>query len=67
MREHDRPAELLVGVADVQPEPEVHLDRLVELRVRELLQRPDGLDRGVEPLAVDRPAGLPVPLAVKGH
>ena len=32
VREHERAAELLVGVADVEPEAEVHLDRLVELR-----------------------------------
>ena len=31
VREHQRPAQLLVGVADVQPEAEVHLDGLVEL------------------------------------
>ena len=31
VREHDRPAELLVGVPHVQAEPEVRLDGLVEL------------------------------------
>ena len=32
VREHERAAELLVRVADVEPEAEVHLDGLVELR-----------------------------------
>ena len=32
VRQHQRAAQLLVGVADVEPEVEVHLDRLVELR-----------------------------------
>ena len=32
VREHQRAAQLLVGVADVQAEAEVRLDRLVELR-----------------------------------
>ena len=32
VREHHRPAQLLVGVAHVQAEVQVHLDRLVELR-----------------------------------
>src|SRR5581483_9546669 len=31
VREHERAAQLLVRMADVQAEPEVHLDRLVEL------------------------------------
>ena len=42
VREHQRPAELLVGMADVQAEAEVRLDRLVELRaVAKLLQEPN--------------------------
>ena len=32
VREHQRAAQLLLGVADVEAEVEVHLDRLVELR-----------------------------------
>ena len=32
MREHERAAQLLVGVADVETEAEVQLDRFVELR-----------------------------------
>src|SRR5207248_3826669 len=67
VREHERPAELLVGMADVEAEPEVHLDRLVELDAVEALQDADRLDRRVRLLAVDRPPGLPVPLAVLCH
>src|SRR6185312_6494398 len=67
VRQHHRPAQLLVRVADVQPEVQVHLDRLVELRRRRRLQEPDGLDRRVELLAVDRAARLAVPLAVLRH
>ena len=37
VREHQRAAELLVGVAHVQAQAEVRLDRLVELRVRKRL------------------------------
>ena len=32
VRQRDRAAQLLLGVADVEAEAEVHLDRLVELR-----------------------------------
>src|SRR5439155_865421 len=48
---HERAAELLVGVADVQAEPEVHLDRLVELRRLHFLEQADGLHRRVLVLA----------------
>ena len=37
VRERDRPAQLLVGVADVEAGADVHLDGLVELGVLELL------------------------------
>src|SRR5206468_7242725 len=67
VREHERAAELLVGVADVEAEVEVHLDRLVELRVRSSLQEPDRLDRCVGVLAVDRCTRLAVALAVLAH
>src|SRR5262249_24026867 len=67
VREHHRPAQLLVRVADVQPEIEMHLDGLVELRLRAALEQPDRLDRGVEVFAVDRAARLVVPLAVLRH
>src|SRR5262249_59605685 len=43
---------------------EMHLDRLVELRTVGVLEEPDGLRRRVDRLAVDRPAHLPVPLAM---
>src|SRR4051812_43662924 len=67
VREHERAAQLLVGVADVEAEPEMHLDRLVELRVRERLQAPDRLDGRVRNLAVDRAQGFLVALAVVAH
>src|SRR5205823_14110011 len=67
VREHERPAQLLVRVADVQPEPEVHLDGLVELRRRCLLQHPHRLDRRVRTLAVDGAARLDVALPVLCH
>src|SRR5581483_12286534 len=67
VREHQRAAELLVGVPDVQPEPEVDLDGLVELRARELLQHADRLDRRVDRLAVDAAARLDVLLPVLCH
>ena len=65
--EHERPAELLVGVADVEAEVEVHLDRLVELRGGRVLQEPDGLERRVRVLAVDLLARLVVALPVLRH
>src|SRR5919198_4026756 len=64
VREHERAAQLLVGVADVQAEPEVDLDGLVEADTVEALQHPDRLDGRVRPLAVDHAAGLAVALAV---
>jgi hypothetical protein len=47
VRKHQRAAELLVGVAHVQAEAEVRLDRLVELRVRKRLQNLERLGRRV--------------------
>src|SRR5919106_513895 len=67
VREHERPAELLVGVAHVETEVEVHLDRLVELRRGKIPERPHRLERRVEALAVDPPARLRVALPVPGH
>src|SRR5581483_6843335 len=67
VREHEGAAELLVGMADVQAEPEMHLDRLVELRRGGLLQLPDRLGRRVGALAVDLPARLDVALAARAH
>ena len=66
VREHERAAKLLVGVADVQPEAEVHLDGLVELRRLHLLEQPDGLGGRVLVLAVEERLRVPVVLAV-GH
>src|SRR5262249_38223035 len=67
VRQHDRPAQLLVGVADVQAEPEVHLDRLVELRAVERLETADRVGRRVQRLAVDRGACRPVSLPMLAH
>src|SRR5687768_78963 len=67
VRQRDRAAQLLVGVADVQPGADVHLDRLVELRRLGLLDQADGLVRRVLALAVDLLAALEVLLAVPGH
>ena len=67
VRKHERAAKLLLGVADVQAEAEVHLDGLVELRGLELLQHADRLERRVELLAVDRAARLAVLLPVLAH
>src|SRR6185312_5974249 len=67
VREHHRPAQLLVRVADVQPEVHVHLDRLVELRRRSLLEQTHRLDGGVDLLAVDRVPRFVVALPVLGH
>jgi hypothetical protein len=67
VREHERAAELLVGVAHVEAEPEVRLHGLVEVGGRQLLQRPDRLGRRVELLAVDLAAGLRIALAVRAH
>ena len=58
MRQEERPAQLLVGVADVHAQAQVHLDRLVELGGVERLQRPDGVERRVGALAVDLAARI---------
>ena len=67
VREHQRAPQLLVGVADVEPEPEMHLDRLVELLPGKVLEQPDRLDGLVGQLAVDAGACLAVDLAVLRH
>src|SRR5262249_10318905 len=67
VREQHRPTAPLVRVAEVEAEVHVHLDGLVELRARRVLEEPDRLDRRVQLLAVDRAAGLPVALAVACH
>src|SRR3954471_560777 len=67
MREHQRPAQLLLGVAHVQPEVEVHLDGLVELLFGKALQHADRLCRRVQLLTVDLGARRPIVLAVLTH
>src|SRR4051812_13269815 len=65
VRKHQRPAELLVRVADVQSQPEVDLDRLVELRRRHLLDDADSLRGRVLVLALEERLRVPVVLAVR--
>ena len=67
VRQHQRAAQLLVGVANVQAEAEVHLDGLVELRVGERLQLPHCDNGRVRRLAVDLVASSFIPLAVMRH
>ena len=64
VRQHHRPAQLLVGVADVEAEPEVRLDGLVELRRLHLLQQPDRGERRVLGLAIEARARLAIALSV---
>ncbi len=45
----------------------MHLDRLVELRCRLLLEQTDGLDRRVHLLTIDGAARLAIPLPVLSH
>src|SRR4029077_8574362 len=65
VRKHQRSAELLVRMPDVQPEAEVDLDRLIELRRRHLLDDPDGLRGRVLMLALEERLRVPVILAVR--
>src|SRR3954468_17869896 len=67
VRERDRAAELLVGVADVEPGAHVDLDGLVELGRLGVLHEAHRLTRRVELLAVDLPARLEIALPVLGH
>src|SRR5439155_15810017 len=67
VRQHQRAAELLLGVPDVEPEVHVHLDRLVELGAVGLLEDADGLRGRVDRLAVDHAADLAIALAVLRH
>src|SRR6185437_13363831 len=63
VRQEERAAQLLVGMADVHAETQVHLDGLVELGRLERLQRSHGVERRIGALAVDRGAGGRVLLA----
>ena len=65
--QRDRAAQLLVGVADVQPGPHVHLDGLVELRARELLDQRDRLGGRVLALAIEALLDVDVRLPVLRH
>src|SRR4051812_29500180 len=67
VRQRDGPAQLLVGVADVQARADVDLDGLVELRGLGLLDERDRLRGRVLALAVDLAAGLQELLAVARH
>src|SRR3954451_6330291 len=65
--QRDGAAQLLVGVADVQPGPDVDLDGLVELRALGLLDEGDRLGGRVLALAVDLAPGVEELLAVTRH
>src|SRR5262249_20617140 len=65
VRQHQRPADLLVGVADVDAELEVRLDGLVELGRLQRLQEAVGGDRLVQAGAVDQ--GLRLAVLLAGH
>src|SRR5919198_142923 len=67
VREHERAPQLLLGMADVEAEIEVHLDGLVELDAVRGLQELDRLERRVHLLAVDGCPRMAVTLAVLGH
>src|SRR5439155_10887875 len=67
VRKRDRPAQLLVGMPDVETEVEVGLDRLVELRRLQRLEHAHGLERRVELLAVDLIERRAILLSARGH
>src|SRR5215218_701712 len=67
VRQRDRAAQLLLGVADVEAGADVDLDRLVELAGVEALDQCDRLGRRVLALAVDLGEVVGVALAVLGH
>ena len=64
--EREGAAQLLLGVADVDPEADVELDGLVELGAGRLLDQVDGLGGRIGPGPVDLLVGLSVALAA-GH
>src|SRR6266545_134685 len=67
VREHERPAQLLLGMADVEAHVHVHFDRLVELGALLVLEKLDRLERRVRALTVDVRKRLAVALAVLAH
>src|SRR5205823_13350010 len=67
VRQHQRAAQLLVGMPNVEAEAEVNFDRLVELRGLHALQQLDRLQRRVLLLAFERRASVPVVPAVRAH
>src|SRR5918998_649164 len=67
VRQRDRAAQLLLGVAHVEPGADVHLDGLVELGRVEVLDDANGLGRRVGALAIDLLQVRPITLAVLGH
>src|SRR5204862_8109831 len=62
--QRDRAAQLLVGVADVEPGADVDLDGLVELRALGVLDERDRLSAAVLALPPDLPPPPEQPLAV---
>jgi hypothetical protein len=64
VREDDRAADHLVGVAGINAEPEMRLDRRVETDERGLLGERCRLGRAVDALAIDELRRLEVLLAV---
>ena len=65
--QRDRAAQLLVRVADVQPGAHVHLDGLVELHARELLDQRHRLGGRVLALAIEALLGVLICLSVMSH
>src|SRR4029077_11954037 len=66
MGQRQRAAQLFLGVADVEAEQEVQLDRLVEVRAGRLLDQRDGFGRRVGAVALNLAVLLPVAFSV-GH
>jgi len=67
MRQDHRIADLLVGMARVDPQAEVHLDGLIEFGGSQLFHQADRLLWSVELGAVDLFDRVVVTLAVFGH
>jgi hypothetical protein len=68
VRKRERASELLLGVADVHAEAQVHLDGLVELGTRGLLDQRHRLGRGISAGPIDLLEGVAKALAAfVGH